>query len=118
MSSSSYTPTITLKTKRQEAKAAAEAAAAAAADACAVCGLLYGDDAEKDDLWVACDRCNKWYHGLCVDQTQVRPLLCCAAHVFNTACLSSQGTHNEHKTCALNLCQGQAYLGKHCLHEN
>jgi len=59
------------KTKRQEAKAAADAAAAAAADACAVCEKLYGDDPEKDDLWIACDRCNRWYHGACVDLTQV-----------------------------------------------
>ncbi|KAL0019631.1 hypothetical protein WJX77_005620 [Trebouxia sp. C0004] len=58
------------KTKRQEAKAAADAAAAAAADACAVCEKLYGDDPEKDDLWIACDRCNRWYHGACVDLTQ------------------------------------------------
>ena len=59
------------KTKRQEAKAAADAAAAAAADACAVCDKLYGDDSEKDDNWIACDRCNRWYHGSCVDLTQV-----------------------------------------------
>lgn len=67
---------MTLKTKRQEAKAAAEAAAAAAADACAVCGLLYGDDAVKDDFWIACDKCNRWYHGVCVELTQV----CFQAH--------------------------------------
>lgn len=70
-SASNYTPTLTLKTKRQEAKAAAEAAAAAAADACAVCGLLYGDDALKDDFWIACDKCNRWYHGACVELLQV-----------------------------------------------
>lgn len=69
---SNYTPSFSLKTKRQEAKAAAEAAAAAAADACAVCGLLYGDDAVKDDFWIACDKCNRWYHGACVELTQVK----------------------------------------------
>ena len=60
------------RTKRQEAKAAADAAAAAAADACAVCDKLYGEDADRDDTWIACDRCNRWYHGFCVDMTQVR----------------------------------------------
>lgn len=68
------------KTKRQEAKAAADAAAAAAADACAVCEKLYGDDPEKDDLWIACDRCNRWYHGACVDLTQVM------LHCYITTC--------------------------------
>ena len=60
-----------LKTKRQEAKAAADAAAAAAADACAICDKVYGEDAEKDESWIACDRCNRWYHGTCVGMTQV-----------------------------------------------
>ena len=60
-----------LKTKRQEAKAAADAAAAAAADACAMCDKVYGEDAEKDESWIACDRCNRWYHGTCVGMTQV-----------------------------------------------
>lgn len=60
-----------LKTKRQEAKAAAEAAAAAAADACAICDKVYGEDTEKDESWIACDRCNRWYHGTCVGMTQV-----------------------------------------------
>lgn len=62
------------KTKRQEAKAAADAAAAAAADACAVCEKLYGDDPERDETWIACDRCNRWYHGSCVELTQVSVL--------------------------------------------
>lgn len=60
-----------LKTKRQEAKAAADAAAAAAADACAICDKVYGEDTEKDESWIACDRCNRWYHGTCVGMTQV-----------------------------------------------
>lgn len=64
-----------LKTKRQEAKAAADAAAAAAADACAICDKVYGEDTEKDESWIACDRCNRWYHGTCVGMTQVQP--CC-----------------------------------------
>lgn len=59
------------KTKRQEAKAAADAAAAAAADACAVCEKMYGDDADKDKSWIACDRCNRWFHGSCVGLSQV-----------------------------------------------
>ena len=66
-----FTGPSSTKTKRQEAKAAADAAAAAAADACAVCDKLYGEDADKDDMWIACDRCNRWYHGSCVDLTQV-----------------------------------------------
>lgn len=65
-----------LKTKRQETKAAAEAAAAAAADACAICEKVYGEDMEKDESWIACDRCNRWYHGTCVGMTQVQSCCC------------------------------------------
>ena len=60
---------------KEAAREAEQAAAAAAADSCATCGEMYGDNIEKDGLWIACDKCNKWYHGACVNMTQVRKIL-------------------------------------------
>jgi len=52
------------------AREAAKEAAAAAADACGVCSVAHGDNPEKDDLWICCDSCNRWFHGECVAMTQ------------------------------------------------
>jgi hypothetical protein len=56
--------------EREAARAAAQAAAAAAADACTLCGAQWGQDADRDELWVACGLCNRWYHGACAGATQ------------------------------------------------
>ena len=57
------------------AAAAAEAGAGAdAEDACVLCGQVYGEDPAKDELWIACDDCNRWYHGNCAGATVVCPL--------------------------------------------
>jgi len=45
-------------------------AAAAAADACTLCGAQYGVVSERDELWVACGSCNRWYHGACAGASQ------------------------------------------------
>ena len=31
-----------------------------------VCEYLYEEETEEEELWVACDRCQAWYHVLCV----------------------------------------------------
>ncbi len=56
--------------EKEAARAAARAAAAAAADACTLCGAQWGEAADRDDLWVACGVCNRWYHGACAGATQ------------------------------------------------
>ena len=54
---------------RKETPSAAERGGAE--DACALCGAAYGDDEERDDLWIACDTCSRWFHGDCAGATQV-----------------------------------------------
>ena len=56
--------------EKEAARAAARAAAAAAADACTLCGAQWGEAADRDELWVACGMCNRWYHGACAGTTQ------------------------------------------------
>lgn len=58
-----------LERARVAEKEAASKAATDAAESCAVCGQNFGADQEKDDLWIACDVCNKWFHGSCADVT-------------------------------------------------
>ena len=59
----------------KDGKGAVEAAGDAG-DACAMCEKAYGEAPEKDELWIACDECNRWYHGNCAGATQVHLQRC------------------------------------------
>ena len=34
---------------------------------CGVCGQLYEESTEKEELWIACDVCFNWHHAMCVE---------------------------------------------------
>lgn len=76
-------------TQQQAMRDAAKAAAAAAVDSCAGCGMSWGEDSTKDSLWIACDSCNRWFHGACSGATQVCVLAFCQGfcHVLPVACV-------------------------------
>jgi hypothetical protein len=44
---------------------------------CGTCGLNDG----KDEFWICCDNCEKWYHGKCVKITPAR-----AEHIKHYKC--------------------------------
>lgn len=50
-----------LQREQEAARVVASAAAAAAADACTLCGGAWGESPDRDDLWIACGTCNRWW---------------------------------------------------------
>ena len=34
---------------------------------CGMCGGVYEDETEEEELWISCDICFRWFHGVCVD---------------------------------------------------
>ena len=34
---------------------------------CGICGILYEDETDEIEQWIACDKCSTWYHWKCVD---------------------------------------------------
>ena len=44
---------------------------------CGICGGLYSGS----EFWIACDLCQKWYHGKCVKMTAAR-----AEHIKQYKC--------------------------------
>ena len=50
-------------------KESAMQAARTKAETCAICSKTYGQDPEKDDIWISCDSCHLWHHGECAEIT-------------------------------------------------
>ena len=68
-------------TPRDKAPASESSAASDAGDACGICQKAFGEVSDEDDLWIACDECNQWYHGTCAGATQVGFVSpCCSLH--------------------------------------
>ena len=34
---------------------------------CGMCGGVYEEETEEEELWISCDICFRWFHGVCVD---------------------------------------------------
>ena len=34
---------------------------------CGACGRLYEKETEEEQNWIGCDRCNAWFHCVCVN---------------------------------------------------
>ena len=53
------------QTRKAKKKALDASSQSRSDDCCGVCKAQYCDETEETQLWIACDRCNVWYHCSC-----------------------------------------------------
>ena len=52
---------------RQKKKDVAANASQATECRCGICNYLYEEETDEEEVWIACDKCQLWFHVGCVD---------------------------------------------------
>lgn len=62
---------------------------------CGVCGQLYEESTEEEELWIACDVCFNWHHAMCVEIDDIPEEFVCFFFVSEVTCVLAFSVSNS-----------------------